>query len=266
MKLTQIWIYPVKSLGGIRVNKATVLGKGLLYDRRYMIVDENNQFITQRVYPELALFKLSFHDSGFLITHNNKSLIIPFEPLHTENQKAVTIWEDTVQARELGESFNNWFSAQLNKTVKLVYFPEENQRRVDTQYAKNNEQVSLADGYPYLIIGQASLDDLNTRLKDPVPMNRFRPNFVFDGGKPFEEDTWKEFTVGTAHFKGLKLCARCVLTTVNQDTGKPGTEPLATLSKYRKVGSKVNFGQNAVTMESNKEVEVGNEIEVVSFQ
>lgn len=265
MKLTEIWIYPVKSLGGIRLNKSAVLGKGLLYDRRYMLVDDNNIFITQRAMPELSLFKLSFHDDGFLISHRDKSLVIPFEPSPQKDEATVTIWGDTVQAWELGESYNKWFSDRLNVKCKLVYFPEKNQRLVDRDFAKNSEQVSFADGYPFLIIGQASLNALNSKLAQPVLMNRFRPNFVFEGGKPFEEDTWIQFKIGTNRFMGLKLCARCMITTVNQDTGEQGVEPLATLSTFRKVESKVNFGQNLVAID-HLEVREGDEIIVESFQ
>lgn len=265
MKLTEIWIYPVKSLGGIRLNKSTVLRKGLQYDRRYMLVDDNYTFITQRAMPELSLFKLSFHDDGFLISHKNESLVIPFEPAPQKDEATVTIWGDTVKAWELGESYNQWFSSRLNIKCKLVYFPEENQRLVDRDFAKNNEQVSFADGYPFLIIGRASLDVLNSKLAQPVPMNRFRPNFVFEGGKPFEEDTWTQFKVGSNRFMGLKLCARCVLTTVNQDTGEKGVEPLATLSTFRKEGSKVNFGQNLVAID-HLEVRQGDEIIVETYQ
>jgi uncharacterized protein YcbX len=265
MKLTEIWIYPVKSLGGIKVNKARVMEKGLEYDRRYMLVDEDNQFITQRVYPQLALFKLSKDGDEFKVTYRSDAINIPVQPLLSKEQSTVTIWDDTVQAVELGNVYNQWFSERVGINCKLIFFPEENKRPVDRNFANNNEQVGFADGYPFLIIGQGSLDDLNTKLKMPVPMNRFRPNFVFSDGEPFAEDGWKDFIIGENKFIGLKLCARCVLTTVNQDTGEKGIEPLATLSKFRKVGSKVNFGQNLVAVNHN-EVCVGDEIKVTSFQ
>lgn len=265
MKLSEIWIYPVKSLGGIKMQKARVLPKGLMYDRRYMLVDEHNQFITQRVYPQLALFKLSFDGDNFKVSNKNDSIHIPLSPAQHNTSTTVTIWNDTVQAFELGDKYNEWFSKRAGLKCKLVFFPEENERLVDKNFATKNEQVGFADGYPFLIIGQRSLDDLNSRLTDPVPMNRFRPNFVFVGDKPFEEDNWKNFTIGLNQFIGLKLCDRCVLTTVNQDTGIKGKEPLATLSKFRKMGSKVNFGQNLVAVDHG-EVKVGDEIRVESFQ
>ncbi len=246
LKLTEIWIYPVKSLGGIRVNRAVVLKKGLQFDRRYMLVGKDNQFITQRTVHELALFKLSLTAGGFLVSFKGDSIKLPFEPESKSHQEKVTIWRDEVKACELGQPFNEWFAGKLGFECKLVYFPEENERQVDKNFVNGNEQVSFADGYPYLIIGQSSLDDINSRMDVPVPMNRFRPNFVFEGGLPFAEDKWVDFKIGENRFRGVKLCERCNLPTINQETGKSGTEPLATLAKYRKMGSKILFGQNLI--------------------
>lgn len=243
---------------------AAVLNKGLQYDRRYMLVDENNQFITQRTVHELALFKLSFSNEGFVVSFKEDKMELPFKPERLGVSNKVLIWNDQVLAVEVGPKFNDWFSERLNFNCRLVFFPEESQRLVDRDYASGNEEVSFADGYPYLIIGQSSLDDLNSRLKEPVPMNRFRPNFVFEGGEPFEEDKWVNFTIGANRFKGVKLCARCVLTTVNQETGASGVEPLATLSNYRKVGSKVNFGQNLIPIDFYR-VKEGDPIHVESY-
>jgi uncharacterized protein len=130
---------------------------------------------------------------------------------------------------------------------------------VDATYAINQEQVSLADGYPMLIIGQASLDDLNRRLVDPVPMNRFRPNLVFTGGMPYEEDEWRSFRIGINKFAGVKPCSRCVMTTINQETGEKGWEPLTTLSGYRKRDGEVYFGQNVLAIDHH-EIHEGDEI------
>jgi uncharacterized protein YcbX len=142
-----------------------------------------------------------------------------------------------------------------------VAFPEDKPRRVDPLYSVNNENVSLADAYPFLIIGQSSLDDLNTKLADPVPMNRFRPNFVFAGERatPYLEDRWRELVIGKLRFVAVKKSDRCVLTTVNQATGEKGVEPLRTLSGYRKEGSKVYFGQNLVSLDTG-EVSVGDAV------
>ncbi|GAB1446050.1 MAG: MOSC domain-containing protein [Cyclobacteriaceae bacterium] len=267
MKLTEIWIYPVKSLGGIRLQTARVMPKGLENDRRYMLVDENNRFITQRVFPQLALFKISFGEGVFKITYKSDTIDIPIHP-QWENKLAevkVTIWNDVVEGVELGKEFNRWFSERAGVKCKLIFFPEENERMVDKDFATHGEQVGFADGFPFLIIGQSSLDELNSKLEVPLPMNRFRPNFVFDKGKPFEEDGWKNFKIGSNEFTGVKLCARCAIPTINQDTGGKGIEPSATLATFRKVGNKINFGQNLVAR-NYLEVAEGDDVEVESFQ
>ncbi|MEQ8301878.1 MAG: MOSC domain-containing protein [Cyclobacteriaceae bacterium] len=265
IRLSEVWIYPIKSLGGIRVKKGKVLDKGLEHDRRYMLVDLDNRFLTQRVHPQMSQFRLSRHEQNFKVSFKEDYVEIPVQPTQLGKSVEVSIWDDTVSAFLMEDTVNNWFSARLGMPCKLVFFPEENERAVDREFAKNNEQVSLADGYPFLVIGKSSLEDLNLRLKNPVPMNRFRPNLVFEGGKPYEEDLWKKVNIGASQFEGLKLCARCVLTTVDQETGEKGAEPLATLSTYRKKGSKVNFGQNLVRIKGDEVIE-GDEIHVLSLQ
>ncbi|MFD0999795.1 MOSC domain-containing protein [Ohtaekwangia kribbensis] len=259
LTLSEIWIYPVKSLGGIRLSSSKVMEKGLLYDRRFMLVDENGKFMTQRVYPKMALFKLSINDSTLIVQHHQDILTIPIIPPLNEPAVSVQIWENIVQAHEVNTTYSAWFTERLDIQCKLVFFPEEYERPVDPAYKVNDEHVSLADAYPFLIIGQSSLDDLNARLKEPVPMNRFRPNFVFTGGEPFEEDHWRNFQIGSNGFIAVKPCARCVLTTVNQDTAEKGAEPLKTLASYRTRNSKVYFGQNLVATH-HTEVKVGDKI------
>ncbi|GCC53642.1 MOSC domain-containing protein [Chryseotalea sanaruensis] len=249
LRLTEIWIYPIKSLGGIRFKQANVFEKGLQYDRRWMLVDEAGKFLTQRVHPIMALFKVSIEGDTLTITHTQiqQSHSVSLHPQLIQQSQPVTIWDDTVLAYEVSETSSQWFSALLGIKCKLVYFPEENNRAVDRRYA-TTENVSLADGYPFLIIGQASLDDLNSRLEKVVSMNRFRPNFVFTGGNPFEEDAWKEFSIGANRFVGVKPCSRCVLITVDQNTAQKSDEPLRTLSTYRKKDNKIYFGQNLLAL------------------
>lgn len=251
LTLTEIWIYPIKSLGGIRLKTAKVLEKGLAFDRRWMLVDEGGKFLTQRNFAELALFKLSINNDQLIIVHSTKDSVhsISLKPALSSEYEEVIIWDDSVKAFEVNKETSAWFSDLLNIKCKLVYFPEENTRAVDTLFAPNKENVSLADGYPCLIIGEASLNDLNNRLEVAVPMNRFRPNFVFSGGAAFEEDTWKNFTIGNNKFLGVKPCARCVVTTINQETIEKGAEPLRTLATYRKRENKIYFGQNVLAID-----------------
>jgi len=257
--LSEINIYPIKSLGGIRLKSAKIFEKGLEYDRRWMLIDEDNEFMTQRIYSKMALFKVSMTNDHFSITHKADSLILPFHHSVIDHPMKAKIWDDVVDVFEVSQTYSDWFSDRLQMKCRLVSFPEKNSRLVDDRYQINHEHVSLADAYPFLIIGQQSLADLNSRLKEPVPMNRFRPNFVFSGGEPFDEDHWKKFSIGKNKFAVVKPCARCVLTTVNQDTGEKGIEPLLTLSQYRKKENKVLFGQNLIAL-NYVEVYEGDEI------
>jgi uncharacterized protein YcbX len=262
LTLTEIWIYPIKSLAGIRLQKANVKQKGLEHDRRFMLVDEAGRFLTQREHSNMALFNVAIDNDLLTIESrtSRQTLTIDLEP-NVGEALPVQIWEDEVEAWEVNPVFSNWFSNELQIKCKLVYFPESNRRDVDPEYAHAKEQVSLADGYPCLIIGQSSLDDLNSRLEVPLPMKRFRPNFVFTGGQPFEEDEWKNFKIGKNRFAGVKLCARCVLTTVDPETGIKGKEPLATLATFRKRDNKILFGQNLIPIDYDEVCE-GDEIEL----
>jgi uncharacterized protein YcbX len=261
--LSEINIYPIKSLGGISLPSATVEERGLQYDRRWMLVDAQNQFMTQRNIHKMALIKVSIN-----ITQLQASMIgmpglnIPFLPQTNETLR-VPVWDDTCQAEVVSGEANEWFSQALQMRCKLVYMPESSTRPVDERYAKNSDIVSFADAYPFLLIGQASLDDLNQRLPKALPMNRFRPNLVLTTSIPFEEDQWKSIRIGETIFHLVKPCARCVLTTIDQQTGVAGKEPLKTLSAYRMVNYKVLFGQNAVWGRQGNLLQLGDIVEIM---
>ncbi|MCC5936239.1 MAG: MOSC domain-containing protein [Lunatimonas sp.] len=253
MKLQDIYIYPIKSLGGIRLDSAVLEERGLQHDRRWMLVDAQGRFLSQRSHPHMALLEVSLRPEGLRVIHKmdvSQSHLVPFVP-ETDRMIPVTIWDDQVAGQVVSETAGKWFSERLEMPCELVMMPEKVRRKVDSTYAENGETVSYADAMPFLLIGQASLDELNGRLKTPVPMNRFRPNLVFSGGTPYVEDGWTSIRIGNALFKITKPCARCVLTTVDQDTGKKGKEPLRTLSTYRKFAEKVLFGQNMLLIEGS---------------
>lgn len=262
LELTEIWIYPIKSLGGIRLRSAKVAEKGLVHDRRWMLVDEQNSFMTQRVHHQMALFKLSLGKNGFNINHQTTSFFLPLKNDLLPTPIQSKVWDDEVTVFEVSSLASEWFSNRLGTACKLVEFPEQNLRPVDSRHHFNHEQVSLADGYPFLIVGQNSLNDLNARMKTALPMDRFRPNLVFTGGQPYEEDSWKEFTVGINKFIGVKPCSRCVLTTIDQQTTIQGKEPLATLATYRKRDNKIYFGQNVLAIDQF-EIHEGDEIRLL---
>ena len=260
LTLSEINIYPIKSLGGISLQSSEVEERGLKYDRRWVLVDDTNTFFTQRDFPEMALIKVEIERDGLHLQHKRKNiehLKVPFVFNHSKKDEVV-IWDETVAAEFYNRTIDDWFSDILGIKCHLVKMHESTKRIVDKTYAKN-KTVSFADGYPFMIIGQASLDDLNSRMEVPLPMNRFRTNFVFTGGKPFEEDDWKKFKIGEVKFEAVKPCARCVITTTNQETAERAHEPLLTLSKYRKIDNKVMFGMNLIC-ESTGQIKVGNKI------
>ncbi len=270
LQLSEIWIYPVKSLGGIALQQSQVIEGGLEFDRRWLLVDENGLFITQRNHPELALFQPEIVDSFLKISHREQqeSITVPLYPSFskTEQKIKIQVWDDIVEAFEVSLDVSDWFSKILGFSVRLVYMPNESLRKVDADFAvSSNDVTAFSDGFPFLIIGQSSLDDLNSRLKESVSIRRFRPNFVFTGGKSYEEDSWREFTIGELPFYGVKPCSRCVLTTVDPDRGVfSGKDPLLTLSKYRNIGNKVLFGQNIIAKHRGS-LQVGDELRIVKL-
>jgi uncharacterized protein YcbX len=263
LTLSEINIYPIKSLAGISLQTSEVKDRGLKYDRRWVLVDDTNTFFTQRDFPEMALIKVAIEQEGLKLQHKTKPvepLLIPFEFEHSRADKVV-IWDDTVNGEFYNQTIDDWFFEILGIKCHLVKMPESTKRIVDEAYVKN-KTVSFADAYPFMIIGQASLDDLNSRMEKALPMNRFRTNFVFTGGKPFDEDDWKKFKIGELMFEAVKPCARCVITTTDQETAERLQEPLLTLSKFRKVENKVMFGMNLIC-ESTGKISVGDKIELL---
>lgn len=264
MTLSEIWVYPVKSLGGIRLTKAITEERGLQYDRRWMIIDQENVFITQRAHLKMALIDVALLEEGlkiFLRADPDDFVLVPYEPV-TALPVTVQVWDDTAEALTVSDEADAWLSRQLDLNLRLVVMPDSTERKADPRYAQHNENVSFADGFPYLVISQASLDDLNGRLAEPIEMRRFRPNFVITGTEAFAEDQWKHITIGKLRFEVVKPCARCVLTTINPETAEKGAEPLKTLATYRRNGNKILFGQN-VTARDAGEIKVGDRLTVL---
>lgn len=265
LHLSAIYIYPIKSLGGFAVDSAKVGERGLELDRRWMLVDANNQFLTQRNHPAMALLQVSANDGQLMVQVKNSTekISIPQQP-QTSAVFQATVWDDTCDVVAASPEADAFFSDYLGQHCRLVYMPDSSIRPVDARYDRDNNYTSLSDGYPFLIIGQSSLDALNSRLDEALPMNRFRPNLVVNGAEPHAEDTWNEIRIGEATFYGVKPCGRCIVTTTNQDTAEVGKEPLRTLAKYRKAGHKILFGQNLLFGRQGNQVQVGDPIQVIS--
>jgi uncharacterized protein YcbX len=267
LKVSELYRHPIKSLGGISLQSAEVTDRGLKHDRRWLLIDENNCFFTQRDFPRMTLLITNIIDELLQISDKNNptsKIEIPIGEF-TDEELQVRIWDDTVAANLVSSKINKWFSNFLGINCKLVYMPDETKREVSKEHALENEIVSFADGYPFLIIGQSALDDLNRRLTNPVPITNFRPNIVFTGGDAFEEDNWSEIRIGDMTFFAVKPCARCVITTIDQETAEKNKEPLATLSTFRRRGSKILFGENLIH-KGTGQINVGDEIKIISHK
>jgi uncharacterized protein YcbX len=245
LTLRSIHVHPVKSLGGFAVEEARLTDRGLEHDRRWMLVDEGGRFLSQRELAAMACLHCGPTADGFRVSdvRNGDRIELPCSIIGGVRHP-VTVWDDPVEALLGDHTWNRWFSKRLGRDVQLVYMPDSSERPTDAQYA--NGLTSLSDGFPFLIVSQASLDDLNARLPAPIGMERFRPNLVIAGGSPFQEDAWGRIHIGTVSFELVKPCARCVIVTTDQRTGERGKEPLRTLASYRSEGNKVLFGMNAV--------------------
>ena len=252
MILSEIWVYPVKSLGGIRLKESLAEERGLQYDRRWLLVDEKGNFLTQRTNAQMALLDVAFSDDGILLSHRYdpaNQILAPFKRESNHDIK-VKIWNDVVSAKTVSKWADEWLSERLGKVVHMVEMTSDTQRKMNSVYADAEHTVSFADDFPFLLISQASLDDLNSKLPQPIEMKRFRPNFVVTGTAPFEEDLWKNITIGDTRFRVAKPCERCVMVNIDPKTGMKSPETLKTLSTYRKEGKDIFFGQNVVGLES----------------
>lgn len=268
MYISEINIYPIKSLKGISLKESFVEQKGLRFDRRWLLVNGKNEFLTQRDFPKMATLTVEVGENVMKVSNENKSLEIPVTP-SSGTSASVKIWSSRVRAIVYENNINDWFSDVLQTDCKLVSMPEETRRKVNYFYAVHKDDaVSFADAYPFLLAGENSLKDLNARLENKIPMNRFRPNFVVSDGAAFAEDDWKKIRIGKTVFHVVKPCGRCVITTINQETGiSDGTEPLKTLATYRipkrSIKKKIMFGQNLIAETVGENVKVGDKVEIL---
>ncbi|MGO1461656.1 MAG: MOSC domain-containing protein [Marinobacter sp.] len=245
MKVHSLHIYPVKSLAGIQVSAFEMDDFGPKGDRRWMIVDSDRSFVTQRALPELARITT-------VLVDREVSVHIPgegeFKLQVTDKALRALVWRDWVKALEAESSVCEALSRFCGKELRFVYMPDSSFRRVDVGRVTEYRRVGFADGFPFLITSLASLDELNGRLDAPVDMRRFRPNIVIGGATAWQEDGWRKLKLGSHSFDIVKPSSRCVLTTVDPDTGvkDSGLQPLRTLSSYRRTPEGVIFGQNAI--------------------
>jgi uncharacterized protein len=266
--LTAIHIYPVKSLGGLSLKAATVTARGLANDRRFLVVDSEGEFLTQREYSQMATVWVDIDGDAMTLSAPDVDAVeVPCEPAKQATRK-VRVWNSVVDAHAVSAEADRFLSDYLGMSCQLVYMPDDSVRSINPDYARPGDMVSFADGYPFLLTSEASLNDLNRRIeargRQAVPMNRFRPNLVIAGAEPGAEDGWKEIRIGDAAFRFAKPCVRCQVTTTDQASGEVrGPEPLDTLATYRDTPKGVFFGQNLIpTRLAN--IRVGDEVEVIA--
>ena len=249
MRVSGLWIYPIKSCRGVAVDKLVLDDRGPINDRRWMIVDEDSHFVSQREAPRLAVIDVAM-DNGQLRVSAPGAGELRFDMDSGNGRMTCTVFRDAVDLLHVSQEADAWFSSFLDMHCRLMRMDAETERVIDRDYAPERRLVSLADAFPMLLIGTGSLELLNEKLtargESPLPMGRFRPNLVVSDTQPHQEDFWSRIMIGEVECAVVKPCARCTIPTVDIDTGVAGVEPLRTLASYRKQGSKVYFGQNVI--------------------
>ncbi|MDX1551300.1 MAG: MOSC domain-containing protein [Marinobacter sp.] len=258
MRVHSLYVYPVKSLAGIQVSSFCIDDFGPAGDRRWMIVDTDRQFVTQRSNPELARIGTQLAEGRVVVDIPGEG---EFSLVAGEEECRVRVWQDWAKAVYGTNDASEALSRYCGKSFRFVFMPDETFRRVDASRVTEYRRVSFADGFPFLITNLASLEELNSRLETAVEMRRFRPNIVVEGAVPWEEDEWKALTINTIVFSLVKPCSRCVVTTVDPDRGvkAPDLQPLRELGTYRRTADGVIFGMNAIH-EATGEIRMGDPV------
>lgn len=254
VQLSQISIYPIKSTASIQLSNSWVDELGLSFDRRFVLTDDKYQFITARTEPKLCLIQANITATGLILTAPDMpKLTINYHQL-TDFYKKIFIWDDHINAQQGSHEHQLWFSRYLNRPCQLLHFGELSKRNVPNTSSRT-DKLAFADGYPLLLISQASLDDLNSRSPTTITMNQFRPNLVIENCEAFAEDTWQHIRIGEVEFEVQKPCTRCILTTVDPATAKVDSnqEPITSLKTFRQAADgelkgEILFGQNLVPL------------------
>lgn len=264
MKVTELCIYPVKSLGQQSLQKAIVEARGLRGDRRLMLVDDNGKFVTQRQFPRLCLIQANWHATSLQLSFGNEMLTVAPQQGDAGLQPVtVRVWSDDVTAVDLGDDVAATLSRWAGSSVRLVYMGDDCLRAVETKYARAGDIVSFADGFPILLIGQASLDQFNTYLQTPITMLHLRPNIVIEGAGAFAEDGWKHIRIGDIVFDVVKPCSRCVIPSIIPATGDKRNDVSRALALQRRgTDGKTYFGQNLIARGTGS-IQVGEAVTIL---
>ncbi|MHA7815958.1 MAG: MOSC domain-containing protein [Pseudohaliea sp.] len=243
LRLAAIYRYPLKSAAGLACEHASLDDFGIAGDRRWLLVDPSGAFLSQRGLPALALLRAVERGDGLSLAFGGERLTVSRPGAVA---RTVTVWGDRVTALDAGDAAARWLQARLATPCRLVHMPDDCRRPVDPAYAPPGRSVSFADGFPLLLLTQASLDGLNARLPAPVPMDRFRPNLVIDGAAPHAEDGWRRLRIGTVTVDLVKPCARCAIPSIDQATAARDPHINRVLASYRRRDGAVLFGQNGL--------------------
>ncbi len=262
MRLLRLFVYPVKSCAGIELTEAALDEFGIVNDRRWLIVDRDGIAVTQRDQPRMALLRPAVHNGVLQLAAPDRSTLVVDA---TDGPECpVMVWADRMTARDMGTAAAEWLSDYLEQAVRLVFMPDQTFRPVDANYSPRERRVSFADAFPFLVVSQESMDELNRRLEIPLRIERFRPNIVIQGAsEPHAEDAWQRISIGSVEFALVKPCARCAVPTIDPITAEPGKEPSRSLARYRKRDGKIYFGQNALH-DGQGTLHVGDPVRVIS--
>lgn len=262
--LSQIYTYPIKSTAGIQLSNSWVDNLGLSFDRRFILTDVNGKFITARTEPKLTLIQASIIENGLIITAPNMpTLLIKYDDFSNKYQ-SVTVWSDNIQGQHCQLEYDRWFSQYLSNPCQLMFFGQQSARNVKNK----SNQVAYADGYPLLLISEASLAQLNRHCSSDITMQQFRPNIVVKNCEAFDEDGWQLIRIGEVEFEIAKPCSRCIFTTLDPKTGEfnKHREPLKTLAQFRKGNDgEIYFGQNLIPLNTGQ-IKVGDETTLIKRQ
>lgn len=246
LTISRLFIYPIKSCAPVEVESLVFDEAGPVGDRRFMLVDEAGRFLTQRSLPAMAFIQASYQGNDLYVTYKdeNSALLVSSEDRFEQQQ--VQVWNDVVTGADCGDQAAEWFSRVLEKTCRLVAVSNKTQRQVNQKYAKPAELVGFADGFPVLVVSQSSLDALSASLGRELEAERFRPNIMVEGSKPFEELQWKQLRANKGLLAIVKPCERCVIPTRNLKSQKKETDVVQLLKEKCLIEGKIIFGQNAL--------------------
>jgi uncharacterized protein YcbX len=265
IQVSAITIYPIKSCAGIQLSSAVVCETGFLHDREYMIVDDSGVFITQRQYAKLALIQPEIIDSGIALSAPGMNKIELKKNLDGDIVQT-RVWDTVCFGIDQGSQVAQWLTAYIGKECKLLCLSPKHERKILEKYRTREDEVtSFADSMPFLVVSEESLEDLNSRLEEKLPINRFRPNIVVSGGLAFQEDLWKKIKIGNTVLRSVKQCSRCDIITINQKTLEKNNEPLDLLGSYRSKPKGIVFGQHYMHIQSDNSITVGDIVEIIEI-